>query len=215
MRPRTAGRCRRSSSPWTPRRSNGRPSGGGGAALRLQLGGPNPEGRARHRPGEGCPTKPASWGPRRLPEARAQGPSPGPLPLQHRDPPGRARSPPRHPAQDRDRAHVREHPPAGAAGSPGPGAHPRRHPEAGRGASGGGLAGRAPAAAGVPNPTPLARNLTVLRRRSRSLSRSRRGSNRCRRKERRRARLQAHIAALRRYEIPRLTTRPATPTAGS
>ncbi|HLH69467.1 MAG TPA: transposase [Candidatus Dormibacteraeota bacterium] len=63
----------------------------------------------------------------------------------------------------------------------------------------------------VPNPAPLARNLTVLRRRSRSLSRSQRGSNRCRRKERRRARLQAHLAALRRHEIPRLTTRLATP----
>ncbi|HLH71319.1 MAG TPA: transposase [Candidatus Dormibacteraeota bacterium] len=63
----------------------------------------------------------------------------------------------------------------------------------------------------VPNPAPLARDLTVPRRRSRSLSRSQRGSNRCRRKERRRARLQAHLAALRRYEIPRLTTRLATP----
>jgi len=63
----------------------------------------------------------------------------------------------------------------------------------------------------VPNPAPLARNLTVLRRRSRSISRSQRGSNRCRRKERRRARLQAHLAALRRHEIPRLTTRLATP----
>jgi len=61
----------------------------------------------------------------------------------------------------------------------------------------------------VPNPAPLARDLTVPRRRSRSLSRSQRGSNRCRRKERRRARLQAHLAALRRHEIPRLTTRPA------
>ncbi|HLH67534.1 MAG TPA: zinc ribbon domain-containing protein, partial [Candidatus Dormibacteraeota bacterium] len=58
----------------------------------------------------------------------------------------------------------------------------------------------------VPNPAPLARNLTVLRRRSRSLSRSQCGSNRCRRKERRRVRLQAHLAALRRHEIPRLTT---------
>jgi len=63
----------------------------------------------------------------------------------------------------------------------------------------------------VPNPAPLARNLTVLRRRSRSLSRSQCGSNRCRRKERRRARLQAHLAALRRHGIPRLTTRLATP----
>src|SRR5579875_3742030 len=63
----------------------------------------------------------------------------------------------------------------------------------------------------VPNPAPLARDLTVPRRRSRSLSRSQRGSSRCRRKERRRARLQAHLAALRRYEIPRLTTRLATP----
>ncbi len=59
----------------------------------------------------------------------------------------------------------------------------------------------------VPNPAPLARNLTMLRRLSRSISRSQRGSNRCRRKERRRARLQAHIAAIRRHEIHRLTTR--------
>ncbi|HZV49131.1 MAG TPA: transposase, partial [Candidatus Dormibacteraeota bacterium] len=34
----------------------------------------------------------------------------------------------------------------------------------------------------VPNPAPLARNLTMLRRLSRSISRSQRGSNRCRRK---------------------------------
>ncbi|HLH70125.1 MAG TPA: transposase [Candidatus Dormibacteraeota bacterium] len=67
----------------------------------------------------------------------------------------------------------------------------------------------------VPNPAPLARNLTLPRRRSRSLSRSQCGSNRCRRKERRRARLQGHLAAIRRHEIPRLTTRLATPTAGS
>ncbi|HZV51418.1 MAG TPA: IS607 family element RNA-guided endonuclease TnpB, partial [Candidatus Dormibacteraeota bacterium] len=59
----------------------------------------------------------------------------------------------------------------------------------------------------VPNPAPLARNLTVLRRLSRSISRSQRGSNRCRRKERRRARLHARIAAIRRHEIHRLTTR--------
>ncbi len=56
-------------------------------------------------------------------------------------------------------------------------------------------------------PAPLARNLTVLRRLSRSISRSQRGSNRCRRKERRRARLHARIAAIRRHEIHRLTTR--------
>src|SRR5579875_1553181 len=59
----------------------------------------------------------------------------------------------------------------------------------------------------VPNPAPLARNLTVLRRLSRSISRSQRGSNRCRRKERRRAKLHARIAAIRRHEIHRLTTR--------
>ncbi len=59
----------------------------------------------------------------------------------------------------------------------------------------------------VPNPAPLQRNLVVLRRLSRSISRSQRGSRRCRRKERRRARLQARIAAIRRHELHRLTTR--------
>ncbi len=58
----------------------------------------------------------------------------------------------------------------------------------------------------VPNPTPRQRNLTALRRRSRAISRSRRGSARCRQKGRRRARLQAHLAAIRRHEIHLLTT---------
>ncbi len=61
----------------------------------------------------------------------------------------------------------------------------------------------------VPNPAPWQRELTRLRRLSRAISRSWRGSARRRQKERR-ARLQAHLAAIRRHEIHRLTTGLAT-----
>jgi len=67
--------------------------------------------------------------------------------------------------------------------------------------------GKLDALRSVTSPAPRQRNLTVFRRLLRSISRSQRGSARCRRKGRRRARLHAHLAAIRRHEIHRLTTR--------
>src|SRR5579875_2187520 len=259
----TAGRCRRSSSPWTPRRSSGRPSGGGGAGTATPTAGRSgpsrlistPTTRGPHEAGfVGIPTKPAVEGatialraplalaavqsrkldgrrvggaPRSwlrgvsvgFPRFKRKGRDPdrctfstGPLRIEpdrrHVTLPrigtvrtcentrrlerlvrlGRARILAATLKRVGERAIVvfrveiqrpqRGHPdPASTVGV-----------DVGvrwlvTVATADGMIER------VPNPAPLARNLTVLRRLSRSISRRQRGSNRCQRKERRRAKL--------------------------